>query len=49
MMAEPLPIQRSSVLMSMVAANGIVIIPEDVAMFEAGREVDVTVMGDIET
>ena len=48
MMAEPLPIQRSSVLMSMVAANVIVIIPEDVARFEAGREVDVTVMGDIE-
>ena len=49
LVAEPLPIQRSSVLMSMVAANGIVVIPEDLAGFEAGREVDVTVMGDIET
>jgi molybdopterin molybdotransferase len=45
--AEPLKSQRSSLLMSMVAANGIVTIPENVAVIEAGQVVDVTVIGEI--
>ena len=47
LVAEPLKLQRSSVLMSMVAANGIVTIPENVEAFDAGQEVDVTVIGEI--
>lgn len=47
LIAEPLKLQRSSVLMSMVAANGIVTIPENVEAFDAGQEVDVTVIGEI--
>lgn len=49
MIAEPLKLQRSSVLMSMVTANGIVTIPEEVASYEAGQLVDVTVIGEIAT
>jgi molybdopterin molybdotransferase len=49
LIAEPLRSQRSSVLMSMVAANGIVTIPEQIGTFEAGQMVDVTVIGEIPT
>lgn len=47
LVAEPLKIQRSSVLMSLVAANGIVTVQEDVAVIEAGQEVEVAVIGEI--
>lgn len=47
LVAEPLRIQRSAVLMSMVAANGIVTIPEDLNVLEAGQTVDVTIIGEI--
>jgi len=47
LVAEPLKLQRASVLMSMVAANGIIIIPEHVEAFDAGQEVDVAVIGEI--
>jgi molybdopterin molybdotransferase len=47
LVAEPLKLQRSSVLMSMVGANGIVTIPEDATAFEAGQTVDVTLVGEI--
>jgi molybdenum cofactor synthesis domain-containing protein len=49
LVAEPLGIQRSAVLMSMVDANGIVTIPEQVAAFEAGEAVDVSLIGQIES
>lgn len=48
LLAEPLKIQRSSALMSMVDANGIVTIPEGVASVEAGQVVDVAVIGEIQ-
>ena len=48
LVAEPLKLQRASLMMSMVAANGIVTIPEDVTAFEAGQVVDVSVIGEIE-
>lgn len=48
LVAEPLKLQRASLMMSMVAANGIVTIPEDVAAFEAGQVVEVAVIGEIE-
>jgi len=48
LVAEPLKLQRASLMMSMVAANGIVTIPEGVAAFEAGQVVDVSVIGEIE-
>jgi molybdopterin molybdotransferase len=47
LVAEPLKLQRASVLMSMVAANGIVTIPEHVEAFDAGQEVEVAVIGEI--
>jgi molybdenum cofactor synthesis domain-containing protein len=47
LVAEPLKLQRSSVLMSMVEANGIVMIPEEIAGFDAGQQVDVIVIGEI--
>jgi molybdenum cofactor synthesis domain-containing protein len=47
LVAEPLKLQRSSVLMSMVEASGIVMIPEEVAGFDAGQQVDVIVIGEI--
>jgi molybdopterin molybdotransferase len=47
LVAEPLKIQRSSVLMSMVAANGIVTIPERVTSIEVGQAVEVSVVGEI--
>jgi molybdopterin biosynthesis enzyme len=47
LVAEPLKLQRSSVLMSMVGANGIVTIPEEVTAIEAGQTVNVTLIGDI--
>jgi molybdopterin molybdotransferase len=47
LIAKPLMLQRSSALMSMVAANGIVTIPENVTAFEAGQLVDVTLIGDV--
>jgi molybdopterin molybdotransferase len=46
-LAEPLKVQRSSLLTSMVDANGIVTIPEAIAVIEAGQEVDVTLTGDL--
>jgi molybdenum cofactor synthesis domain-containing protein len=48
LVAEPLKVQRSSALMSMVDANGIVTIPEGVASVEAGQVVDVAVIGEIQ-
>lgn len=47
LIAEPLKLQRSSVLMSMVAANGIITIPENVEGLDAGQQVDVVVIGEI--
>lgn len=47
LVAEPLKLQRSSVLMSMVAANGIVIIPEGTTAFEAGQTVEVSLIGEM--
>jgi molybdopterin molybdotransferase len=46
-MAWPLKVQRSSLLTSMVDANGIVTIPESVGFIEAGEEVNVSLTGDI--
>jgi molybdopterin molybdotransferase len=46
-LAWPLKVQRSSLLTSMVDANGIVTIPESVGAIEAGQEVDVSLTGDI--
>jgi molybdenum cofactor synthesis domain-containing protein len=46
--AKPLKLQRSSVLMSMVAANGIVTIPEDHSAYEAGQAVEVELIGELE-
>jgi molybdopterin biosynthesis enzyme len=34
-------------LMSMVAANGIVTIPEGIASFDAGQVVDVSIIGSL--
>ena len=39
--------RRSSVLMSMVAANGIVTIPEELGGFEAGQTIDVSMIAEI--
>ncbi len=47
LVAMPLRSQRSSELMSMVSANGIVTVPEGIAGYEAGQTVDVTVIGEI--
>jgi molybdopterin molybdotransferase len=44
-LAVPLKAQRSSLLTSMVDANGIVTIPESVPVIEAGTEVSVTLTG----
>lgn len=46
-LAWPLKVQRSSLLTSMVDANGIVTIAESVGAIEAGEEVDVSLTGDI--
>ncbi len=46
--AQALKLQRSSVLMSMVGANGIVTIPEEVIAFEAGQAVDVELIGQVQ-
>lgn len=43
--AVPLKAQRSSLLTSMVGANGIVTLPESAALVEAGTEVSVTLTG----
>lgn len=45
LVAEPLKLQRSSVLMSMVRANGFVTIPEEVPAIEEGQTVAVTLLG----
>jgi len=45
--AEPLKVQRSSALTSMVDANGIVTIPEGTSAVDAGQVVDVAVIGEI--
>jgi molybdopterin molybdotransferase len=47
LVAEPLKLQRSSVLMSMVRANGIVTIPEEVTAIERGETVTVMLLGEI--
>jgi len=47
LIAEPFKLQRSSVLMSMVRANGIVTIPEEVTAIERGETVKVTLIGEI--
>jgi molybdopterin molybdotransferase len=47
LVAEPLKLQRSSVLMSMVSANGIVVIPEEVTAIERGEKVTVILIGKI--
>ena len=44
--AEPLKIQRSSVLTSMTNANGIITILETHTAYEAGEEVEVSLIGD---
>lgn len=46
-LATPLRAQRSSLLTSMVDANGIVNVPESVPVIEAGTEVSVTLTGDL--
>ena len=43
--AVPLAAQRSSILTSMVDANGIITLPESSPLIEAGREVSVTLTG----
>jgi molybdenum cofactor synthesis domain-containing protein len=48
-LAEPLRLQRSSVLMSMVGANGIVTIPEGTIAFEARQTVDVELIGQVQS
>ncbi len=45
--AVPLEAQRSSILTSMVNANGIVTVSEDIQLIEAGTEVSVTLTGDL--
>jgi len=47
LVAEPLKLQRSSVLMSMVSANGIVMLQEGVTAIEGGQNVEVTLVGGI--
>jgi molybdopterin molybdotransferase len=47
LVAEPLRIQRSSVLTSMINANGIVTVPETNLVYEAGEEVEVSLIGEI--
>lgn len=47
LIAEPLKSQRSSQLMSMVSADGIVTVPEHTAAYEAGQVVDVSVIGEV--
>jgi molybdopterin molybdotransferase len=47
--ATPLKAQRSSLLTSMVDANGIVNVPESASIIEAGTEVSVTLTGDLQT
>lgn len=47
LVAEPLKLQRSSILMSMVGANGIVTIPEEVTAIDGGEMVNVTLIGDM--
>ena len=45
--AVPLEAQRSSVLTSMVNANGIVEVPEDIGSIRKGAEVSVMLTGDV--
>lgn len=45
--AVPLRLQRSSVLMSLVSANGIITIPEGVTTIEEGQTVDVSLVREI--
>jgi molybdopterin molybdotransferase len=47
--ATPLKAQRSSLLTSMVDANGVVNVPESAPVIEAGTEVSVTLTGDLRT
>jgi len=47
LVAQPLKLQRSSALVSIVASNGIVTIPENVTALEAGELVDVTMTGEV--
>jgi molybdopterin molybdotransferase len=47
LVAEPLRTQRSSVLTSMINANGIVTIPETNMVYEAGEEMEVSLIGEI--
>jgi molybdopterin molybdotransferase len=47
LVAEPLKLQRSSVMMSMVWANGVVIIPEEAIAIERGETVRVLLIGEI--
>jgi len=47
--AVPLKAQRSSILTSMVDANGIVVVPESDPLIEAGTEVSVSLTGDLVT
>jgi molybdopterin molybdotransferase len=48
LVAEPLKLQRSSIMMSMVRANGIITINEGVKAIEAGQIVEVELIGGIE-
>ena len=47
LVAEPLKVQRSSVTMSIIAANGIITLPEEVHAIEAGQEIEAEVIGEI--
>ena len=47
LVAEPLKVQRSSVLTSMINANGIVTVPETRSGYDAGEEVGVSLIGEI--
>ena len=45
LVACPLRLQRAAALMSLVAANGIVTVPEEVAEIEKGQTVEVAIVG----
>jgi molybdopterin molybdotransferase len=48
LVVEPLKLQRSSIIMSMVRANGFVTVPEEKKSIDAGENVTVTLFGRIQ-
>ena len=46
-LAQPLKVQRSSLLTNIVESNGVVTVPEDVVSIDAGQEVEVLLTGDV--